>query len=159
MNVKAGEYLLAVNGRDLKPPANLYSLFENTSGKIVEITVGPNPDGTGSRTVQVVPIANELRCAIATGSKAICGRSTRRPAAGSRTSTCRTPAAPGYTYFKRYFYPQVEQGGHHRRRALQRRRQVADYYIDILRRPFIAYWAMRYGADMKTPFASIQGPR
>ena len=36
---------------------------------------------------------------------------------------------------------------------------VADYYIDILRRPFIANWAMRYGADLKTPFASIQGPK
>jgi tricorn protease len=59
VNVKAGEYLIAVRGQDLKPPANIYSLFENTSGKIIEITVGPNPDGSGSRTVQVVPIANE----------------------------------------------------------------------------------------------------
>ena len=59
VNVKAGEYLLAVNGQDLRPPTNVYSLFENTSGKIVEITVGPNADGTGSRTVPVVPIANE----------------------------------------------------------------------------------------------------
>ena len=50
VNAKAGEYLLAVNGRDLRPPTNLYSLFENTSGKIVEITLGPNADGTGSRT-------------------------------------------------------------------------------------------------------------
>ena len=37
--------------------------------------------------------------------------------------------------------------------------QVADYYIDILRRPFISMWAMRYGADLKTPLASIQGPK
>jgi len=34
-----------------------------------------------------------------------------------------------------------------------------DYYIDILQRPYIASWAMRYGGDMKTPLASIQGPR
>ena len=37
--------------------------------------------------------------------------------------------------------------------------QVADYYIDILRRPLISYWAMRYGDDLKTPAASIQGPK
>ena len=37
--------------------------------------------------------------------------------------------------------------------------QVADYYIDILRRPLISHWAMRYGADLKTPVASIQGPK
>ena len=36
---------------------------------------------------------------------------------------------------------------------------MADYYIDILRRPLISYWAMRYGADLKTPTASIQGPK
>ena len=47
VNAKAGEYLLAVNGRDLRPPTNVYSLFENTSGKIVEITLGPNADGIG----------------------------------------------------------------------------------------------------------------
>jgi len=59
VDVKAGEYLIAVNSRDVRPPANLYSFFENTSGKIVELAVGPNADGTGSRTVQVVPIASE----------------------------------------------------------------------------------------------------
>ena len=31
--------------------------------------------------------------------------------------------------------------------------------IDILQKKLIAYWAMRYGADMKTPSASIQGPK
>jgi len=28
VNVKAGEYLLAVNGRDVRPPENIYSFFE-----------------------------------------------------------------------------------------------------------------------------------
>lgn len=36
---------------------------------------------------------------------------------------------------------------------------IADYYIDILRRPLISYWAMRYGDDFRTPAASIQGPK
>jgi tricorn protease len=36
---------------------------------------------------------------------------------------------------------------------------VADYYIDILRRPVVSYWAMRYGADLKTPIAGIHGPK
>ena len=44
---------------DVRPPANIYSFFENTAGKIVEITVGPNADGSSSRTVQVVPIGND----------------------------------------------------------------------------------------------------
>ena len=36
---------------------------------------------------------------------------------------------------------------------------MADYYIDILRRPFVCNWNMRYGEDVKTPSASIQGPK
>ncbi len=44
MNAKAGESLLAVNGGQVRPPTNLYSLFENTAGKIVDITLGPNSD-------------------------------------------------------------------------------------------------------------------
>ncbi len=36
---------------------------------------------------------------------------------------------------------------------------VADYYIDILRRPVVSCWAMRYGADLKTPIAGIHGPK
>ena len=37
---------VAVDGRDLLPPENLYARFENTSGKIVELSVGPNADGS-----------------------------------------------------------------------------------------------------------------
>ncbi|HEX7420092.1 MAG TPA: PDZ domain-containing protein, partial [Thermoanaerobaculia bacterium] len=59
VDVVEGEYLLAVDGKDLKYPENLYSRFERTSDRIIEITVGPNADGTGSRNVKVVPIADE----------------------------------------------------------------------------------------------------
>src|SRR4029079_16132445 len=59
VNVKAGEYLLAVNGRDVRPAENLCSFSENASGRITELTVGPNADGSGSRTVRVVPVASE----------------------------------------------------------------------------------------------------
>ena len=65
----------------------------------------------------------------------------------------------GYTYFKRYFYPQA-----HKEAVIIDERyngggSVADYYIDVLQKKLISYWAMRYGADMKTPSASIQGPK
>jgi tricorn protease len=30
---------------------------------------------------------------------------------------------------------------------------------DLLRRPELCRWAMRYGADIKTPLSSIQGPK
>ena len=59
VNVVAGEYLLAIQGRDLLPPANLYSFFEETAGKSIVIRVGPDPGGADARDVTVVPVASE----------------------------------------------------------------------------------------------------
>ena len=58
-NVKEGEYLLEVNGQDLKGDAEVYALFEGTAGKQTILKVGPTPDGKGSREVTVVPIESE----------------------------------------------------------------------------------------------------
>jgi tricorn protease len=159
VNVKAGEYLLAVNGRDVRPAANLYSFFENTAGKIVEISVGPNADGSGSRTVQVVPIPSEQ----ALRNRAWVEGNLRKvdKATDGRVAYVYVPntAEPGHTYFKRYFYPQAHKDAVIVDERFNGGGQVADYYIDILRRPLISYWAMRYGADLKTPTASIPGPK
>ncbi|HSE31378.1 MAG TPA: PDZ domain-containing protein [Pyrinomonadaceae bacterium] len=159
VDVKAGEYLIAVRGQDLKPPTNLYSMFENTSGKIIEITVGANPDGTGARTVQVVPIANEG----ALRNRDWIEGNLRRvdEATGGRVAYVYVPntSTLGHTYFKRYFYPQSYKEAIIVDERFNGGGQLADYYIDILRRPQSAYWAMRYGADLKTPAASIQGPK
>ncbi|HEY6615154.1 MAG TPA: PDZ domain-containing protein [Vicinamibacterales bacterium] len=159
VNAKAGEYLLAVNGRDLKPPTNVYSLFENTSGKIVELTLGPNADGAGSRTVQVVPVASEA--ALRNRDWVEGNLKKVDKATGGRVAYVYVPntGGSGHTYFKRYFYPQVRKDAIIVDERFNGGGSVADYYIDILRRPFIANWAMRYGEDFKTPFASIQGPK
>ena len=159
VNVKAGEYLLAVGGRDVRPPANLYSFFENTSGKLIEITVGPDPEGKGSRTVSVVPIASEL----ALRSRDWVEGNIRKvdAATGGRVAYVWVPntANLGYTYFTRYFYPQDYKDAVILDERYNGGGSVADYYIDVLQKKVIAYWNFRYGADMKTPSGSIQGPK
>jgi len=42
VNVKEGEYLLAVNGRDLHATDDVYSFFQETAGKQVVLKVGPS---------------------------------------------------------------------------------------------------------------------
>jgi len=159
VGVKAGDYLLAVNGRDVRPPASVYSFFENTSGKIVEITVGPNADGTGSRTVSVVPIPNEN--ALRNRDWVEGNLKKVNDATGGRVAYVYVPntSTLGHTYFKRYFYPQAHKDAIIVDERFNGGGSVADYYIDLLRRPLGAYWAMRYGADLRTPTASILGPK
>ena len=61
--VKEGEYLLAVNGRELHGTDNLYELFDGTAGKQTVIRVGPNADGKDARDVTVIPIGGRRRAA------------------------------------------------------------------------------------------------
>ncbi|MDL2717316.1 MAG: PDZ domain-containing protein [Acidobacteriota bacterium] len=159
VEAKAGEYLLAVGGKDLVPPENLYARFEGTSGKIVEITVGPSADGKGSRTVSVVPVADE---APLRNRDWVEGNLRKVDAAtGGRVAYVYVPntAGPGHTYFKRYFYPQAAKDAIIVDERFNGGGSVADYYIEALLRQPIAWWTMRYGDDMKTPSASIQGPK
>ncbi|MCL6485491.1 MAG: PDZ domain-containing protein, partial [Janthinobacterium lividum] len=159
LNVKAGEYLLAVDSRPLLPPTNLYSAFENTAGKAVDLTVGPSADGKGARTISVVPVATEdaLR-----NRDWIEGNMRKVHAAtGGKVAYVYVPntASLGHTYFKRYFFPQADKQAIIVDERFNGGGSVADYYIEILQKKEIAWWTMRYGADMKTPSASIQGPR
>ena len=81
-------------------------------------------------------------------------------ATGGRVAYVYVPntATLGYTYFKRYFYPQAYKDAVILDERYNGGGSVADYYIDVLQKKLIAYWAMRYGADMKTPSALDPGP-
>lgn len=60
VNVKAGDFLLAVNGRELQAPTNPYSLFVGSANQDVDITVADTAAGKNRRTLLVKTIPNEL---------------------------------------------------------------------------------------------------
>ena len=159
VDVKEGEYLLAVRGIELKTPLELYSLFENTAGKSIELTVGPTPDGKGSRTVTVEPLGNEL----ALRNREWVEGNLRKveKATDGKVGYVYVPdtAGPGLAYFKRYFYPQVDRDALIIDERFNGGGQIADYYIEALTRPFASYWAPRYGAEWRSPSAAVFGPK
>jgi tricorn protease len=60
LNVKQGDYLLAVNGQELKAPTDPYSLFQLTDkDQTVDLTIAASPSGP-SRHITVRPIDSEL---------------------------------------------------------------------------------------------------
>ncbi len=109
INARTGEYILAVNGKDLKTDQNLYSFFENTAGKIVELTLGPNPDYTGSRVVKVVPVENEYSLRNRDWVEGNLKKVTE--ATNGQVAYVYVPntAGEGHEYFKRYFFPQADR--------------------------------------------------
>ncbi len=159
VEVKAGEFLLAVDGEDLTPTREVYAAFEDKVGKRVELKVGPRADGTGARTVVVEPIAAEF--ALRNRDWVEGNLRKVRERTGGKVAYVYVPntADLGHSYFKRYFFPQVDKQGIIVDERFNGGGQVADYYIDILRRPVVSYWAMRYGAPIRTPGAAILGPK
>ncbi len=159
VNAKEGDYLLAVNGQDITAADELYRFFENTAGKIVELTISSNPDYKGSRVVKVVPVANEF--ALRNRNWVEGNLKKVNDATNGQVAYVYVPntAALGHEYFKRYFFPQANKKAIIIDERFNGGGQLADYYIDILQRPYQAHWNMRYGKDLKSPSASIQGPK
>lgn len=58
--VKEGDYLISVDGHELRADDNLDKAFEGLAGKAVEIRVSTDPLGANARTYKVTPAANEF---------------------------------------------------------------------------------------------------
>jgi tricorn protease len=159
VNVTAGEYLLAVNGQEVKAPDNVYRFFEGTAGKSVVLRVGPRADGNGARDVTVVPVPSEL----ALRNRAWIEGNRRKVAAmtNGRVAYVYLPdtAAGGYTNFNRYFFAQVDKEAVVIDERFNGGGKAADYIIDRLRRPLVNFWSTRYGEDYTTPAGAIFGPK
>jgi tricorn protease len=159
VNVVAGEYLLAVNGRELTAQKNLYSFFEETAGKTVVLKVGPRADGKDSREVKVVPVDDEIPLR----NRAWIEGNRRRvdELTGGCVAYVYLPNtyAGGYDNFNRYYFAQVGKDAAIIDERYNGGGDIADYIIDYLRRPLLSYWTLREGRDITTPIEAIFGPK
>ncbi len=159
VNVKAGDYLLAVNGRDLKPTDNVFRLFESTANKQVVIRVGPNPDGKDARDVTVVPVSSE------TGLRSLAWIEDNRRAvdrlSGGKLGYVYIPntGGPGYQSFNRYFFAQTDKYGAVIDERFNGGGLLADYVVEYLSRQQLAKIAFRAGKDWNVPAGAIYGPK
>lgn len=61
LKVKEGDYILAINGHELKAPTNPYSLLVNTYKTTVRLRLADNPQGKHAWTIEVKPVANAAK--------------------------------------------------------------------------------------------------
>lgn len=159
VNVAAGEYLLAVNSRELAATDNLYRWFEATADRQTVLRVGPNPDGTGAREVTVVPVDSEKSLRglawIEDNRRKVDQLSQGRVAYVHLPNT----AGAGYLNFNRFYFAQVGREGAVIDERFNRGGYIADYIIDYLRRPLLSGWTTREGEDFTTPSSAIFGPK
>ncbi|MGC1687849.1 MAG: PDZ domain-containing protein, partial [Candidatus Acidiferrales bacterium] len=134
VNVSAGEYLLAVNGKDVRASDDVYSYFQETAGKQISLKVGPKPEGAGSRDVIVVPIENDT----ALRNRAWVEDNRRKvdELSGGHLAYVYLPdtANGGFTYFNRYFFAQLGKQGAVIDERYNAGGEAADYVIEYLQR-------------------------
>jgi tricorn protease len=159
VNIQEGEYLLAVNGRELRGTDEIFELFEGTADKSTVLKVGPSADGKGARNVTVVPIETEA----ALRNRAWIEGNLHKvdKLSGGKLAYVYLPDTGfgGYTSFNRYFFAQVGREGAVIDERFNGGGSAADYVIDYLRRPLQNYWLTREGHDFTTPVGAIFGPK
>ena len=161
LKVNEGDYVLAVNGVDLRATASPYSAFEGTAGRQTVLRVGPNADGTGARDVVVVPVADEgaLRArAWVEGNRRMVDRLSN-----GRLAYVYVPNTgfEGYTSFNRYYFAQQQKQGAVIDERYNGGGSAADYMIEVMGRRLYGYFNNPVGERplSTAPIAGIWGPK
>ncbi|MGH9766067.1 MAG: S41 family peptidase [Blastocatellia bacterium] len=159
VSVKAGDYLLAVDGQEINAPENLFSYFQGKAGRPAQIKVGANPNGDGARVFTVTPLPGENTLRLMDWAE-----NNRRKIAemsGGKLAYIFLPdtGQRGYSLFQRDFYAQFDKQGVIIDERFNSGGAPADYFIESLKRAPLSYYAFREGEDMPFPVATIPGPR
>lgn len=159
VDVKEGDYLLAVNGRPLDARENLYALFEQTVDRQVTLRVAAAATGEGAHNVVVEPVADEAP--LRQWRWIEHNREYVEKKTGGQVAYVYLPntAADGFQYFNRMFFAQVDKPALIVDERKNGGGQAANYIIEILSRPYLAGWKDRDAQVFSTPGGGIYGPK
>ena len=111
VDVKAGDYALAINGVELKPDEDPYRLLRNKADAPVQLTVNNRPTMEGARVVSYRPITDEQNLIYldwVTGNMAKVDKLS-----GGKLGYLHVPdmGANGIREFIKWYYPQLKKEG------------------------------------------------
>lgn len=159
VDVRVGDYLLEVNGREVRAPIEIYSYFENTAGKQIRVKVGPSADGKEAREVTVVPLPSEF--ALRNRAWEEDNRRKVDELSGGKVAYVHVPDTnvEGYRNFNRFYFSQVGKQAAIIDERYNHGGAIADYIIDELERPLRNCAISREGEKFCSPLAQIYGPK
>ncbi|MBE0565001.1 MAG: PD40 domain-containing protein [Krumholzibacteria bacterium] len=161
LDVKQGEYLLAVNGVELTAGMNPYSLFDRTADRQTVLTLNSRPEPKGAREVTVVPVAEEI--SLRQREWMDTNRRKVDELSGGRLAYVWVPntGGGGYTSFTRYYFAQQDKQGAVIDERFNQGGSIADYMVDIMSRRLLGYFNNPVGdrQPFTAPNAAIWGPK
>ena len=161
VNVSEGDYILAVNGKELTVPTNPYSLFENTVDKQTVLTVNNSPTFEGSWNITIVPVSNEAGLRrlhwVEENRRKVHEMSDGKLAYVWLPNT----GQAGYSYFNRYYFSQQHKKGAVIDERFNGGGSAADYMVDIMARELHGFFNNRIDQELPftSPGAGIWGPK
>ncbi|PYO41099.1 MAG: protease [Gemmatimonadetes bacterium] len=161
VKARTGDYLLAVNGTDLKPPMSPYEVLEGTANRQTVLRLNDKPTLDGSWTVTVVPVKDEddlrTRAWVEDNRRLVDSLSRGRLAYVWLPNT----ADQGYEYFNRYYFAQQDRQGVILDERFNQGGYIADYFVDILARHLRGYFNNPVGErrPWTEPLTGIFGPK
>ncbi len=159
VDAKVGDYLIAVDGVDVKADRELFAAFEATADRQVELTWSDAPEGGKLRRTTVVPVASdgELRRRAWIESN----RANVDRLSGGRLAYVYMPdtGGGGLAAFDRDFYSQLDKQGLVLDERYNGGGKIADYVIGVLGRKVLCHWRTRDGWLARTPFGTLEGPK
>jgi len=159
VDVKVGDYLIEVNGADVRPPNSVYKYFESLAGKQIRIKVSVNADGKDARDVTVVPLDQEFDLRNRAWEED--NRRKVDELSGGKLAYVHVPdtASGGYINFNRFYFAQTDKLGAVIDERYNHGGAVADYIVDLLGRPLRSCVVTREGDKWCSPLAQIYGPK
>lgn len=161
VGVSEGDYLLAVDGREITVGDNPYRYLDGTAGRQTVLTVNDRPTMDGARTATVVPVESEY------GLRGMAWVEANRRRVDSlsdgRLAYVYLPntAGAGYEMFNRYLFAQQDRPGVVLDERFNGGGSAADYMIDVLSRPLRGFFnnPARPEKPFSLPGAGIWGPK
>jgi tricorn protease len=159
--VAAGDYILAVNGEELRAPDNIDRLLDGTAGRQTVLTVNSRPAMEGAHQITVIPVENDQT--LRTRAWVESNRRLVDKLSGGKLAYVYLPntGQPGYSSFNRYYFAQQDKLGAIIDERFNGGGAAADYIIDVLQRDFDGYFnnvaGNRY--PFTSPAAGIWGPK
>ncbi len=159
VNVKEGDYLLAVNGIPVNITKDPSAAFEGFSGTTVELTVNDKPTLAGSRKVVVETLTSETRLRNLAWIES--NRKRVEEATDGKIGYIYVPSTgwDGQTELVRQFAAQFTKEGLIIDERFNDGGQIPDRFIELLNRNPLAFWAVRDGETWQWPPHANFGPK
>ncbi|MGH9762157.1 MAG: PDZ domain-containing protein, partial [Blastocatellia bacterium] len=161
VNVSVGDFIVAINGVELKAPDNIYRLLDGTANRQTVLAVNSSPSLEGAKEVTVVPVANEQ--GLRTRDWVESNRKLVDKLSGGQLAYVYLPntGQPGYTSFNRYYFAQQDKKGAIVDERFNGGGSAADCIIDVLQRDYDGYFNNVAGDryPFTSPAAGIWGPK